>query len=57
MMRGQDDFEAAFDRLLGLSYRHARRLVGDPEITAEAEVCGARPSEATASTTVTVVAG
>ena len=28
-MRGQDDFEAAFDRLLGLAYRHARRLVGD----------------------------
>jgi hypothetical protein len=24
-MRGQDDFEAVFNRLLGLSYRHARR--------------------------------
>jgi RNA polymerase sigma-70 factor (sigma-E family) len=31
-MRGQDDFEAAFDRLLGLAYRHARRLVGDPAL-------------------------
>ena len=39
-MRGSGEFEAAFDRLLGLSYRHARRLVGDPglaeEIAAEA---------------------
>jgi RNA polymerase sigma-70 factor (sigma-E family) len=34
-MRGQDDFEAAFDRLLGLSYRHARRLVGDPAVAEE----------------------
>ena len=30
-MRAGDDFEAAFDRLLGLAYRHARRLVGDPQ--------------------------
>lgn len=29
-MRGDEDFELAFDRLLGLAYRHARRLVGDP---------------------------
>jgi RNA polymerase sigma-70 factor (sigma-E family) len=29
-MRGDDDFEAAFDRLLGRAYLHARRLVGDP---------------------------
>jgi RNA polymerase sigma-70 factor (sigma-E family) len=28
-MRGYEDFEIAFDRLLGLAYRHARRLVGD----------------------------
>ena len=28
-MRGDEDFEAAFDRLLGRSYRHAVRLVGD----------------------------
>jgi hypothetical protein len=28
-MREYDDFELAFDRLLGLAYRHARRLVGD----------------------------
>src|SRR5882724_278787 len=40
VMRGSGEFEAAFDRLLGLSYRHARRLVGDAglaeEIAAEA---------------------
>src|SRR5689334_14671685 len=39
-MRGDDDFEAAFDRLLGRAYRHARRLVGDAalaeDIAAEA---------------------
>jgi RNA polymerase sigma factor (sigma-70 family) len=29
-MRDYEDFEVAFDRLLGLAYRHARRLVGDP---------------------------
>src|SRR5665811_532935 len=28
-MRDNEDFELAFDRLLGLAYRHARRLVGD----------------------------
>lgn len=28
-MREYEDFELAFDRLLGLAYRHARRLVGD----------------------------
>ena len=31
-MRGYDEFEAAFDRLLGLAYRHARRLVGDDAV-------------------------
>ena len=31
-MRGSGEFEAAFDRLLGLSYRHARRLVGDASL-------------------------
>jgi RNA polymerase sigma-70 factor (sigma-E family) len=29
-MRGDTEFEAAFDRLLWSAYRHARRLVGDP---------------------------
>ena len=29
-MRGEAEFEQAFDRLFGLAYRHARRLVGDP---------------------------
>jgi RNA polymerase sigma-70 factor (sigma-E family) len=33
-MRGEDDFEAAFDRLLGRAYGHALRMVGDPS-TAE----------------------
>ena len=28
-MRGDEDFDAVFDRLLGRSYRHAVRLVGD----------------------------
>ena len=28
-MRGDEDFDAAFDRLLGRAYRHAVRLVGD----------------------------
>jgi RNA polymerase sigma-70 factor (sigma-E family) len=31
-MRGYEDFELAFDRLLGLAYRHAQRLVGDPAL-------------------------
>jgi RNA polymerase sigma-70 factor (ECF subfamily) len=31
-MRGAADFEAAFDRLFGLAYRHARRMVGDPQV-------------------------
>jgi len=31
-MREYEDFELAFDRLLGLAYRHARRLVGDTEL-------------------------
>ncbi len=30
-MREYEDFELAFDRLLGLAYGHARRLVGDHE--------------------------
>src|SRR5882757_3578554 len=34
-MRGDDDFEVAFDRLLGLAYRHARRLVGDSALAEE----------------------
>lgn len=29
-MRGDEDFEAAFDQMLGRAYRHALRLVGDP---------------------------
>src|SRR4051794_21747562 len=29
-MRGDDEFAASFDELLGRAYRHARRLVGDP---------------------------
>ena len=29
-MRGDREFEADFDRLLGRAYRHAQRLVGDP---------------------------
>src|ERR1700693_166689 len=28
-MRGDEDFEAAFDQMLGRAYRHALRLVGD----------------------------
>ena len=35
MMRGADEFEAEFDRLLGLSFRHARRLVGNSGLAEE----------------------
>jgi RNA polymerase sigma-70 factor (sigma-E family) len=31
-MRGDDEFAANFDELLGRAYRHARRLVGDPAL-------------------------
>jgi RNA polymerase sigma factor (sigma-70 family) len=31
-MRDYEDFEVAFDRLLGLAYRHALRLVGDSAV-------------------------
>jgi RNA polymerase sigma-70 factor (sigma-E family) len=31
-MRGEAEFEAAFDRLLGRAYRHALRLGGDPAL-------------------------
>src|SRR5688572_12366667 len=31
-MRGNEEFEAAFDRLLGRAYRHALRLSGDPGV-------------------------
>src|SRR4051812_35214956 len=31
-MRGDDEFAATFDDLLGRAYRHARRLVGDPAL-------------------------
>jgi len=31
-MTGDEDFEAAFDRLFARAYRHARRLVGDPTL-------------------------
>lgn len=31
-MRGPEDFDAAFDRLLGRAYRHAVRMVGDPAL-------------------------
>jgi RNA polymerase sigma-70 factor (sigma-E family) len=31
-MRGEREFEADFDRLLGRAYRHAQRMVGDPTL-------------------------